>query len=692
MVQSTQFHRLFIDFLFEFQLLLFVFYPCSWYHQFCNKHILNVTCLIFDVPVQDTPTGYYIGHSHWYPAFLQGHRYDPFQQDRHRTSNKNFHRHHNSTRCHFFDRNAPSLTHTPFDRGKFSPVAHSSPTLIMPPKPRVLPNKGGGGQRDTGRARSNGNKSSPIKEAGSSSASKNGADVTPSRRQSRRGKPRSPKISENDQDLSVIMPDPLDESVLLDNTFDASKDLSTMLEPPLLHDTTAAIMEMDPQEGHKLPVEHTSPPAANFPMDTSGTVTPSAASHTKSVNFRPGTAYAPTSPQVLTTPTDSCLSDRQFLFCSVKEVTLPERSLSALSARLTLILKGLVDLKIGFQLHGYDPSENMPSITKLDSIGTKITQFRRYFYGLYLAKVSWSQWRISWLPPHTDYTTSHFLADANATLSEFDTSMFAKWLQEPFTATAGWIFKSLEHTDLSVFHDFLVKELRENHNFSGPIALYRKVPFTGNAAGPAKPVGYDTRSLGRAIHVDTIEYLSTTLWQKLNRLLKSPAMKGIHNFEWKFIPQFHSRRSATDQSNLREAAAKQKLVNKAITTVSCDFFLDIDTPFNDQGITIRRYFLDQRNNQTGSPLVLAIDRSETGTDHIFTSAKEFAESLSEMVHFSPISLQRIFGVDIKRKLSIYGIAALEDQYWDEERNLPRSKFSDCIREDHMDDRDIRIVF
>lgn len=285
------------------------------------------------------------------------------------------------------------------------------------------------------------------------------------------------------------------------------------------------------------------------------------------------------------------------------------------------------------------------------------------------------------------------MTDVNASISDFHSSFYPKWLQEPFTATAGWIFKSLEHTDLVTFQQFLEQELSENHNFGGPIAIYRKVPFTGKASNPAKQDGEPTRYLGRAIHIDTLEYLSTTLWQKLNRLLKSTAMKKIHNFEWKFIPQFHSRRNLEDQNSLKEAAAKQKLVHRAISTITSEYFLDIDSPVTgQQGSTLRRFFLDQRLGDSGPQFILAIDWTENGDGHIFTSAKEHQEALSNLVQFSPICLLKSFGPDIRRKLTIVGIDALEDQYWDEEQNIPRSRFSDCLKEDQLDDRDIRIVF
>lgn len=171
-------------------------------------------------------------------------------------------------------------------------------------------------------------------------------------------------------------------------------------------------------------------------------------------------------------------------------------------------------------------------------------------------------------------------------------------------------------------------------------------------------------------------------------------MKKYHNFEWKFVPQFHARRSTVDQIQLKTTAAKQKLVHTAIVTVNCEFFLDIDSPINDSGVSVRRFFLDQKlpGTQGGPSCVLAIDRAEKhDNEFIFTAAKEHHNTLSELVYFSPIHLLRTFGYDIKKQLSLQGLEALEDQYWDDQQNVPRSRFSDSLKDDHMDDRDIRIV-
>lgn len=407
----------------------------------------------------------------------------------------------------------------------------------------------------------------------------------------------------------------------------------------------------------------------------------------KSVMFTPGTPYGPRKQD---DAQSNQAQSREILYCTVK-ITAEGKSLDSLTLRLTQLLTGLQNLNIDFQLLGYDQAENMPTVTKVTSLGTKMTQFQRYFHGLYLAKTTWSQWRVSWIPPHLGYTHTQFLTDANAVFSEFDSSIYAKWLQLPFTATAGWIFKSLEHTDLLTLKLFLETELANHYNFSGPFALYRKVPFTGQVLPPHKQAT-SVQASGRAIHVDTADSLATTLWQHLHKLLKSKAMKKFHNFEWKFIPQFHSRRSNTDQLHLKTTAAKQKLVYNAIATVTCDFYLDIESPMNEDGFTLRRFFLDQCLPGQSVPLVLAIDRADkNGDEYIFTAAKENHESLGSLIHFSPIILFREVGNDVKRKLSIQGLAALEDQYWDDQLNLPRSKFSDSLRDDHMDDRDIRIV-
>lgn len=169
-------------------------------------------------------------------------------------------------------------------------------------------------------------------------------------------------------------------------------------------------------------------------------------------------------------------------------------------------------------------------------------------------------------------------------------------------------------------------------------------------------------------------------------------MRKLHNFEWKFIPQFHSRRSPEDQLNLRTSAAKQKLVHKAIATTSCDFFFDIEKALDDSGTTLRRFFLDQRIDENGPAVVLSVDRTADGVEYIFTTAQEHKDHMVSLVHFSPILLVRHFGDSGVRKiLSVAGLQALEDQYWDEATQTPRSRFSDSLRDDHMDDRDIRIV-
>lgn len=229
--------------------------------------------------------------------------------------------------------------------------------------------------------------------------------------------------------------------------------------------------------------------------------------------------------------------------------------------------------------------------------------------------------------------------------------MFAKWLQRPFTTTAWWIFKTLEHTDLVTLKIFLEQELWSSYGFTGEFALYRKVPFLGAATQPSTTTT-PVRASGRAIHVDTEDSVGTPLWEKLNRLLKSPAMRKLHNFEWKFIPQFHSRRSPEDQLHLKTSAAKQKLVHNAIAISTCGFFLDIDQPVDDIGTTIRRFFLDQRIGNIGIPVVLAIDRMDNAVDYIFTSAKENKDPLATLVQFSPLYLCRNFDQNVVRPLPL----------------------------------------
>lgn len=489
-------------------------------------------------------------------------------------------------------------------------------------------------------------------------------------------------------------PDVMDADIpaspgLDENPDDGNEDLSVLLDPPDLRHG------FDPSRD---PMMTTDDPSPDTPQDNSasGQVPPASPHPTthqqdsarkqKSVMFTPGTPYGPSGPH------QPASAGREFLYCTVKLST-DGKSLDDLTSRLTVVLKNLGNLNIEFQLLVYNPMDALPPVSKLDSIGSKLTQYQRYFHGIYLAKTTWSQWRVSWVSPYQGYTATHFLTDANAVLSEFNSSMYAKWLQLPFTATAGWIFKSLDHTDLVTLKLFLESELRTDHDFEGPFALYRKVPFLGTARSPSSTSNETRQASGRAIHVDTVDSLCTTLWQKLNRLLKSPAMKKLHNFEWKFVPQYHSRRSAEDQNQLKISAAKQKLVYKAIATVTCDYFLDIELPFTDQAVTLRRFFLDQRLQDQGSPIILAIDRSENNADeYVFTAAQEHREALSSLIQFSPIRLYRSFGPDIERKLSVTGIAALQDQYWDDDQNIPRSRFSDSLRDDHLDDRDIRIVF
>lgn len=461
--------------------------------------------------------------------------------------------------------------------------------------------------------------------------------------------------------------------------------MNTALQVPLDHHD---ITMPGPSEYQDVTMHHnTSPfgPDARTDGTNSAPMSgPSEAPSTKgkSVMFTPGTSYGGRS-------TRASQQNREFLYVTVK-LSLDDRSLLSLMTRLTLLLHGFKNLNIDFQVCGFDPTAKLPPITEATSLGPKLTQLQQYFHGLYIAKLSWSQWFVSWIPPTAGYTDKDFLVDANAVLSDYDSGMFPKWLQQPFTATAGWIFKTLEHTDLVTLKLFLAQELKDHYDFTGDFALYRKVPFLGNAS-PA-PKSANIRSSGRAVHVDTVDVLCTTLWEKLNRLLKSDLMRKLHNFEWKFIPQFHSRRSPEDQLHLKTSAAKQKLVHNAIATITCDHFLDIDVNLDDKGTTVRRFFLDQRILDNGAAVVLAIDRMDQSTDFIFTSAKEYQEQLAQLVMFGPTYLSRHFDSSAIRKiLSVQGVTALEDQYWDDIHQLPRSKFTDSLRDDHMDDRDIRIV-
>lgn len=200
----------------------------------------------------------------------------------------------------------------------------------------------------------------------------------------------------------------------------------------------------------------------------------------KSVGFSPGTSYGGS-----TSPLRGS-RQRSYLYVTVK-LSIEERSLILLIARLNLVLQGFKNLSIDFQVCGFDPDAQLSPISEVTSIGPKLTQLQRYFHGLYLSKTSWSQWHVSWVPPQDGYSASEFLTDANAVLSEFNSSMYAKWLQRPFTATAGWIFKTLEHTDLITLKLFLEQELRSSYDFTGEFALYRKVPFLGAASPPTPP-------------------------------------------------------------------------------------------------------------------------------------------------------------------------------------------------------------
>lgn len=113
--------------------------------------------------------------------------------------------------------------------------------------------------------------------------------------------------------------------------------------------------------------------------------------------------------------------------------------MSCITAALTAILKGLQELKVHFQVCGYDPADQMPPVTKIASIGSNLSQLTRYFNRLRLAKVSWTYWRVSWVPPVHSYSTDQFLLDCNAVLSGHQGRFFEKRLQVPYSATVGYL-------------------------------------------------------------------------------------------------------------------------------------------------------------------------------------------------------------------------------------------------------------
>lgn len=253
------------------------------------------------------------------------------------------------------------------------------------------------------------------------------------------------------------------------------------------------------------PLAQSQPPTLGAPRPNASppghqdTIVDSVPNNTSRVTFVPGTAHG--------NPRDGAQQPRKDLFL-LANLTFKEKTIAYIKQSLSSILHGLQELKVHFQVCGYDPSENMLAITKLESIGSNLSQMTRYFNHLRLAKSSWTYWRVSWIPPTQSYTVDQFLLDCNAILSNHHGRFFEKRLQVPYSATVGWLFKSTDKLDKEALHECLKRELELLGSTSTtPFALYSKEPFKG-AAQPDSS-GADTKkksagsnwSAGSAIHI-----------------------------------------------------------------------------------------------------------------------------------------------------------------------------------------------
>lgn len=418
------------------------------------------------------------------------------------------------------------------------------------------------------------------------------------------------------------------------------------------------------------------------------------------VHFAPGTSHGQ-STSVTEQPT-------RYLFI-LAHLEFKEKTMSCIQTSLSAILKGLQELQVHFQVCGYDPAEKMPPVTKIATIGSNLSQLTRYFNRLRLAKTSWTYWRVSWVPPFPSYTLDQFLLDCNAILSGHHGRFFEKRLQVPYSATAGWLFKSTDKLDKEALHEFLQHQLALR-NFTAPIALYSKEPFKGNAqpdsASPTKgvkqPKPQDSDwTAGLAIHIDTLDGSEIHLYQKLRMILSSKDLSNYTNFKWTLFPPYHNDLPRKDKTELAKAIAKQRNVLASLFSISTNSFIDPDDAVHDN-VSIRTFLLAQLSPQgDNKKLILSIDRDKRQPDHFILTCGRWvnpatkvdmnAEALTFLVHFLPIYLFRYFGSRIRTHLTAEGLLNLEDQYWCEDTDSPSSRHSEHLQAAHMDDSDFTIV-
>lgn len=373
------------------------------------------------------------------------------------------------------------------------------------------------------------------------------------------------------------------------------------------------------------------------------------------------------------------------LFVNVK-ATFPDKQLTTIKAKLEACMLALTGMNVGFRLCCFDAQDNLAPITSTDQIGHHLTQLKRYFSGLSLNLTSWTQWKISWqVEVHLRYNENDFLSDANAVLEPLHIMLYRKRLQEPFTVTVGWLFKTSDRTNCDDLYSFLVPEL-QSLGFTQPFAVYHKVPFAGGASPDQSSLTPSLRS--PAVHFDTIAGFQQLLYQRLKSLLKSPRMALYTNWKWKLFPVFKREMDQADQRELQKAMAKQKIVKKSVASCAINTIFDLECSLGP--MSLRHFLLSQRVK--GRHLILGLDRDAMHpSSFLASSSVTLRADLLQLVHFLPIRLAHQFGQMGQGSLSEEGLFLLEDQYWDSTTDSPRSRFSDDLREDHEDDGDIVIV-
>lgn len=136
--------------------------------------------------------------------------------------------------------------------------------------------------------------------------------------------------------------------------------------------------------------------------------------------------------------------------------------------------------------------------------------------------------------------------------------------------------------------------------------------------------------------------------------------------------------------------AKQKVLKKSISSLTLHTIIDLDYPLG-SGLSVRSFLLSHRSGSRATILGLDRDTASPSIYNVTTSAALRSEAI-RFVQFLPIQLTHLFGSPGQGALSNEGLAALEDQYWDSTTDLPRSRFSDDLREDHdKDEGDIVFI-